>query len=89
MTKRHFKARICEHSGISHLTGKKVKIDNNQLTTIQDHLLYCNYSPSCEGFSILTRERNDFKLKVVESLLIARDKPCLNKTDSSLPLELF
>ena len=39
--------------------------------------------------SILTRESNDFKLKIMESLLIAPDKPILNKADSSLPLELF
>ena len=88
-TKCHFKVRICEHLGISHLTDKKVKIDNNKLTAIQEHLLCCNYSPSFEDFSILTRESNDFKLKIMESLLIARDKPILNKADSSLPLELF
>ena len=41
------------------------------------------------GLYILTRESNDFKLKIMESLLIARDKPILNKVDSSLPLELF
>ena len=28
--KRHFQIRICEHLGISHLTGKNVKIDNNK-----------------------------------------------------------
>ena len=88
-TKRHFKVRICEHLGISHLTDKKVKIDNNKLTAIQEHLLCCNYSPSFEDFSILTRESNDFKLKIMESLLTARDKPVPNKADSSLPLELF
>ena len=77
------------HSGISRLTGKKVKIDNNKLTTIQEHLLCCNYSPSFEDFSILTRESNDFKLKIMENLLIARDKSILNKTDTSLPLQLF
>ena len=85
----HFKVRICEHLSISHLTGKKVKIDNNELTVIQEHLLCCNYSPSYEDFSILTREGNDLKLKIMESLLIARDKPCLKKADSSLPLELY
>ena len=89
-TKHHFKVRICEHLGISHLTGKKVKIDNNnKLTAIQEHLLCCNYSPSFENFSFLTRENNDFKLKIMESLLIAGDKPVLNKADSSLPLQLF
>ena len=88
-TKRHFKVRICEHLGISHLTEKKVKIDNNKLTAIQKHLLCCNYCPSFEDFSILTRESNDFKLRIMESLLIARDKPILNKKNSSLLLELF
>ena len=38
-TKRHFKVRICEYLGISHLTEKK---DNNNLTAIQEHLLCCN-----------------------------------------------
>ena len=66
---------ICEHLGISHLTGKKVKIDNNKLTMIQKHLLCCNYSPSYEDFFILTRESNDFKLKITESLQIASDNP--------------
>ena len=88
-TKRHFKVRICEHVSISHLTRKKVKIDSNKLTAIQEHLLCCNYSPSFEDFSILTRESNNFKLKIMESLPIARGKPVLNKADSSLPLELF
>ena len=88
-TKRHFKVRICEHLGIQHLTEKKINIDNNKLTAIEEYLLCCNYSPSFEGFSILTRESNDFKLKIMENLLIARDKPILSKPDSSLPLELF
>ena len=38
-TKRHFKVWICEHLGVSHLTGKKVKIDNNKLTAIKRTLL--------------------------------------------------
>ena len=88
-TKRHFKVQICEHLGISHLTDKKIKIDINKPTAIYEHLVCCNYSPSFEDFLILTRESNDFKLNIMESLQIARDKPILNKTDSSLPLELF
>ena len=88
-TKRHFKVRICEHLDISHISGKKVKIDNNKVTAIQEHLLCFNYFPFVEGFSILNRGSNDFKLKIMERLLIARDKPILNKPDSSLPLELI
>ena len=84
-----FKAWIWEHLGISNLTGKKVKTNNNKLMVIQEHLLCCNYSPSFEQFSVLTRESNDFKLKIMESLLIACDKPVFNKPDFSLPLELF
>ena len=34
--KQHFKVRICEYLGISHLTGKKGKDDN----------ISSNYSPS-------------------------------------------
>ena len=88
-TRRHFIVRICEHLGISHLTDKNVKIHNNKLTVIQERLLCCSYPPSFEDFSILTTESNDFKLKIMGSLRIARDKPILNKTDFSLPLELF
>ena len=88
-TKLHFKVRMCKHLGITHLTGKKVKIGNNKVMVIQEHLLCCNYCPSFEHFSVFTRESNDFKLKILESLLIARDKPVLNRADSSLPLELF
>ena len=88
-TKRHFKVRICEHLRISHFTRKKVKIGYNKLTSVQKHLLCCNYSPSFEDLSIFTRKSNDFKLKIMESQLLARDKPVLNKADSSLSLELF
>ena len=42
-TKPHFQVSICKHLEISHLTGQKVKIDNNKLTAIQEHLLCCNY----------------------------------------------
>ena len=35
-TKRHFNIQICKHLGISHLTGKSVKINNNKLTAIQE-----------------------------------------------------
>ena len=73
---------ISEHLGISLITGKKVKIDNNKLTAIQEHLLCCNYSPLFEDYSILTVESNEFKLKIMESLLIGRDKTVLNKADS-------
>ena len=75
--------------GSSYLAGKKVKTDSNKLTAIQEHFLCCNYSPSLEEFSILTRESNQFTLKITENPLIVRYKPVLNNAHSSLPLELF
>ena len=85
-SRHYFKVRLCEHLGISHITEKKVKIDNNKLTVIQEHLLCCNYSPSFEEFSILNKETDEFKVKIMESLPML---PVLNKADSSLLLEVF
>ena len=86
-TKRHFKVRICEHLGVSHLTNKL--LSNKQNTAISEHLSSCDFSPTFDSFDILTKESNDFKLTMKESLLIERDKPFLNKTVKSAPLELF
>ena len=77
--KHHFKVQIYEHLDISHLIRKKVKIDNNNLKVIQENLLCYNYSPSFENFSILTSKSNNFKLKLMENLLIVHDKPVLKK----------
>ena len=86
-TKRHFKVRMCEHLGISALTGKRVKGDDD--SAIQEHLLFCNHKPDFEDLSILATNNNDFKVTLMESLLINRDHPPLNKNKQSLPLELF
>ena len=66
-----------------------VMIENNKPTTIQGHLLCCNYFPSLEDFSILTRESNDFKLKIMESVLIARDQSVFNNADSCLSVVIM
>ena len=70
-----FKVCVCKHLDISHLIGKKMKTDKNKLTTIQEHLLFCNFSPPFEDFSIFTTESNDLKLKIMDSLLVEHDKP--------------
>ena len=51
-SKHHFKLRVCEHLGISHLTERNVRTGNNKLTAIQEHPSRCNYSPSFEDFFI-------------------------------------
>ena len=86
-TKLHFKVRMCEHLGVSALTGKRVKEDND--AAIKEHHLFCNHSSGFEDFFVLPSNNNDFKVTLMESLLINRDHPPLNKNRHSLPLELF
>ena len=78
---------MCEHLGVSALTGKRVKGDNDSV--IKEHQLFCNHSSGFEYFSILASNKNDFKVTLMESLLINRDHPTLNKNRHLLPLELF
>ena len=86
-TFRHFYTRAAEHMGISNLTGKRLK--NVMQSAISDHLLQCNCTINFDDFDILAAESNKFKLLLSESLLIKRDKPILNRTIKSFPLELF
>ena len=86
-TKRHFKVRMCEHLEISAFTGKRVKGDDD--SAIKKHPSFCNHTPDFEDFSILATNNNDFKVTLMESLLINRDHSPLNKNKQSLHLELF
>ena len=75
---------MCEHLGNSALTGKKVKGDDG--SAIKEHLIFCNHTPDFGDFSVLTINNNDFKIKLMESLLISKHHPPLNKNKQSLPL---
>ena len=86
-TKRHFKVRMCEHLAVSSHTGKRAKGDND--FAIKEHHLFCNHSSGFVDFSVLASNNNDFEVTLMESLLINRDHPPLNKSSHSLPLELF
>ena len=86
-TKRHFKVRLCEHLGISALTGKRVKGEDD--SAIKEHRLFCSHTPDFEDFSILVTSNNDFKVTLMESLPINRDHPSLNKNKQSSPLEPY
>ena len=77
---------MCEQLGVSALTGKRVKGDND--SPIKKHLFW-NHSSGFHDFSILTSNNNDFKVTIMESLLINRDHPPLNENRHLLPLELF
>ena len=78
---------MCEHLRISPLNGKRVIVDDNY--AIKEHFLFCYHAPDIENFSILTTVNNDIKVVLMESLLINRDHPFLNKNKQSLRLELF
>ena len=78
---------MCEHLGIPSLTGKRVKVDDD--SAIKEHLIFWNHTPNFEDFSILATNNNDFKVTLMESLLVNRDHPPLNKNKQFLPLEHF
>ena len=73
--------------GISTLTEKRFKGDND--STIKKHILFCDDAPDFKDFSILATNNSNFRVTLMESLLISRDHPSLNKNKQSLPLELF
>ena len=77
----------CEHLGVFTLTGKRVKGDND--SAVKEHRLFCNHSSDFDDFSVLASNNNDFKVMLMQSLLINIDHPPLNKNKYSLPLELF
>ena len=86
-TFRHFYTKAAEHMGISNLTKKRLK--NVKQPAISDHLLQSNFTINFDNFGILAAKSSKFKLLLRESLLIKRDKPILNRTIKSFPLELF
>ena len=74
------------HLRISTLPGKRVKGDDD--SPIKEQYLLHNHLPDFEDFSILTRNNNNFKITLMESLLINRDHPLLNQKKQSLFLEI-
>ena len=68
--------------------GGKVTLISTS-SAVKEHHLFCDHSSGFDDFSILASSNNDFKVTLMESLLINRDHPPLNKNRHSLPLELF
>ena len=54
-------------------------------------LTQTGHSATLEDFEIIGRERsrNDFRLRVKESILIKKHAPVLNENEASIPLMLF
>ena len=64
--RQYFKVRICKHLGVSALTEKRVKEDND--SAIKEHHLFWNYLSGFDDFSILASNNNDLKVTLMESL---------------------
>ena len=76
----------CDTLEFPHSLGKELGDDDSG---IKEHLLFCNHVPDFEDFSILTINNSNFKVTLMESLLIKRDHPPLKKNKQSLPFEHF
>ena len=63
---KNFLDSMCKHLGVSALTGKRVKEDND--SAIKDHHLFWNYSSGFDDFSILASNNNDLKVTLMERL---------------------
>ena len=73
--------------------GKHLKVGSwehkpSKESTIRDHYLSCNNTPSFEKFITLTNGNNKFALKIKESLLFKWDRSISNKNISSAKLAL-
>ena len=91
-TKRHFLVRAYEHLGLSLRTGNAFTYNPNNTnnTGILDHVhqaIGCN--GKLENFEIIGGAKNDFCLRIKESILIQKYKPTINSTSISIPLLLF
>ena len=89
-TDRHCLIRWCEHLKITPKRGNPSK-NKAEPTAVREHTLATEHPASLDNFEIIGRERsrNDFKLKIKESLLIKKHRPKLNDNDQSIPLSLF
>ena len=72
-TRRYFKVGMYEDLGIYALTGKRIKSDDD--SAIKKHLLFCNQAHDFDDFSIFATKNNNFKVTLMESVLINRDRP--------------
>lgn len=88
-TMRHFQVRFSEHLGISKVTNKPLTYNSKTSTAVTEHLYKTKHNSTSECFKIIGTARNDYHLKIKESLNIKRENPELNKTIKSFPLYLF
>ena len=89
-TDRHSHIRWCEHLKIQPFRGGASK-NKQKPTAVELHTSATNHDANIENFEVISREksRNNYYLKIRESLLIKKFAPTLNEQGSSIPLMLF
>ena len=88
-TKRHLYVRQYEHLGLLVLREKSLKYTEKDATAIRKHCHENKHCRNIENFEIVGTAVNYFHLKLKESLLILKMKPCLNIAQEPMPLYLF
>ena len=86
---RHFQICFSKHLGISKTTNLSLSTIKKSLTAVRDHMHVCNHQNTSGSFRIIGSAKDDYHLKIKESLNILRENLTLNKTVKSFPLELF
>ena len=84
-TTRRLKERMCEHMGISFLTGQKL---SDPKSSIYDHIEDTGHPISEESFKIIGSCRADDSILILESVLIKYHRPNLNNMNSAYPLQI-
>ena len=88
-SKRHYKVRLNEHLWLSYKTEKPYKYVASTATAVRRHCHDSNHTGHRDSFKIIGRARNDFHLKIKESILLYRTGDCLNTAERSIPLHLL
>ena len=65
------------------LAGKRVRGVDDSVP--KEYVLFCHHSLGFEDFSNLTINSNNFKVMLMESLLINKNHPSLNGNKQTLP----
>ena len=89
-TSRHCYVRFCEHLGITPLLGRPSR-RKLIISPIYDHIQQTGHTGTLDDFEITGggSRYTEFQLQVMESLLISKNNPILNKDKTSVPLYLF
>ena len=74
---------MSEHQGKSYRTGNYIQNPNS---SIFDHKFSCDTQITANDFKILDYASSEFRLRILESLYIHKEKPPLNDMKSAMPL---